>query len=988
MRILLIFAIFSTILFASVGSVTSLQGKANIIRDGKAIKIKNGDPLEDQDAIEALDDSIVTITFDDGSTITLGSKSKLDIQNYGFNGTTLGVTQGSFRAVTSKNFILKTATAQVTTASGAEFLGFDEKIIVLNGKTQVSSNGVVLDAVSGNFVKTSVIDSPVLGKATNLLVAEFTQYSGVVATLPNGGYADSSNSWGSWGKGSVKTSNANVLGGSHDSSSPNGGSTNKDNSSSGTTSGSSNGNSNSNASNNSNPSNSTSNTQNSTNSNSTASNSTSTSSSNSASSTTSSQVSSSSASNSRNTNTVSSTSGGTSSTSSTSSSTTSVGGGTSTTGGTTTTATSGATTTASPGVATAGTTSSSSSSVSGNGGGLATAGSSSSNMGSPVVSNSSTSSSVSSSTPAVSSPGSTPSSLAVTSPTTSGMSSGISAVSSPGSASSLVAVSSVTTGATTSVPSASLPSGATSGGFGSTTLATPSAISSITVTSSTASSATQTAIQTQVAQVQTVVAAAVQTQVTQTQQAQTQQALSVLTNIDNNKPRGRVIEPGTFTPDMNYLDKLKTLIRMEGGLKLSGSFTRNLEGGSKDYASAGYVDLIITLDSNDNFVVGGEYVLGRKDTVLVRNPITSGRITEPVNMIRGKKTGRIEVDITDPTTGVKFKMGGNMDPDLIDEGVIIADRGFMSVDMQNITKSIHVSTATAGKTNYSTSSELALRDKTDTLEAFVQMLIDNKFRPFNSYKYEGEMDLTGIVAPTDTVLRKNLSVEVIFGKTNATNLDDSNPATRDKYIKLTYDVSIQGADGTIRNYQDSVTELANDLITYKGFNLNTENGAKLSGGFIGNGRMIDGLKGELEIAGLGRAKFAEGNGVAQYVRGLMSGTNTTLKFASGLDNIKYNNTAVNDLGSSIKFDVNFGKDVANVQDGVLHLKFNGPASRDTKINFDGGLVTAKGFRSEIGTEYIQGNFVGNKNGIDSVKGDFLIKNSGTITGEFNAIKQP
>ncbi|WP_169777391.1 hypothetical protein [Campylobacter mucosalis] len=980
MRILLIFAIFSTILFASVGSVTSLQGKANIIRDGKAIKIKNGDPLEDQDAIEALDDSIVTITFDDGSTITLGSKSKLDIQNYGFNGITLGVTQGSFRAVTSKNFILKTTTAQVTTASGAEFVGFDEKLIVLNGKTQVSSNGVVLDAVSGNFVKTSAIDSPVLGKATNLLVAEFTQYSGIVATLPNGRYADSSNSWGSWGKGSVKTSNANVLGGSQDSSSPNGGSTNKDNSSSGTTSSSSNGNSNSNASNNSNSSNSASNTQNSTNSNNTASNSTSTSSSNSASSTTNSQVSSSSTSNSSNTNTVSSTGGGTSSTSGASSSTTA--------SGTTTTATSGATTTASPGVATAGTTSSSSSSVSGNGGGLATAGSSSSNMGSPVVSNSSTSSSVSSSTPAVSSPGSTPSSLAVTSPTTSGMSSGTSAVSSPGSASSLVAVSSVTTGATTSVPSASLSSSTTSGGFGSTTLATPSAISSTTVTSSTASSATQTAIQTQVAQVQTVVAAAVQTQVTQTQQAQTQQALSALTNIDNNKPRGRVIEPGTFTPDMNYLDKLKTLIRMEGGLKLSGSFTRNLEGGSKDYASAGYVDLIITLDSNDNFVVGGEYVLGRKDTVLVRNPITSGRITEPVNMIRGKKTGRIEVDITDPTTGVKFKMGGNMDPDLIDEGVIIADRGFMSVEMQNITKSIHVSTATAGKTNYNTSSELALRDKTDTLEAFVQMLIDNKFRPFNSYKYEGEMDLTGIVSPTDTVLRKNLSVEVIFGKTNATNLDDSNPATRDKYIKLTYDVSIQGADGTIRNYQDSVTELANDLITYKGFNLNTENGAKLSGGFIGNGRMIDGLKGELDIEGLGRAKFAEGNGVAQYVRGLMSGTNTTLKFASGLDNIKYNNTAVNDLGSSIKFDVNFGKDVAGIENGVLHLKFNGPTSRDTKINFDGGLVTAKGFRSEIGTEYIQGNFVGNKNGIDSVKGDFLIKNSGTITGEFNAIKQP
>ncbi len=77
--------IFSKFLFASIGTVTSLEGKATIQREGKNIIALAGIEIEKKDIVSTELNSKLKITLIDNTIITIGKESTLNIEEYIFD---------------------------------------------------------------------------------------------------------------------------------------------------------------------------------------------------------------------------------------------------------------------------------------------------------------------------------------------------------------------------------------------------------------------------------------------------------------------------------------------------------------------------------------------------------------------------------------------------------------------------------------------------------------------------------------------------------------------------------------------------------------------------------------------------------------------------------------------------------------------------------------------------------------------------------------
>ena len=82
MRFLLLFLLLELSLFASIGKISALNGKVVVDRQKQMLDTAIGFDLEEKDLVITDDKSKAQITLNDGTVLSLGKNSKLDINEY------------------------------------------------------------------------------------------------------------------------------------------------------------------------------------------------------------------------------------------------------------------------------------------------------------------------------------------------------------------------------------------------------------------------------------------------------------------------------------------------------------------------------------------------------------------------------------------------------------------------------------------------------------------------------------------------------------------------------------------------------------------------------------------------------------------------------------------------------------------------------------------------------------------------------------------
>ncbi|MCR8709770.1 FecR family protein [Aliarcobacter butzleri] len=164
LKIFTLLFLFASFLFANIGTVSLVEGKATILRNGQTLGANIGDKVENKDVISTQVNSKIKITFIDNTIVTIGKESSLNIEEYIFNTSTkeakteLNVLKGAFHTITGEigkvnpdKFKLKTKSASIG-IRGTEFYGDENRIVCTQGRIIVLSNSVSVDVPSGNYI--------------------------------------------------------------------------------------------------------------------------------------------------------------------------------------------------------------------------------------------------------------------------------------------------------------------------------------------------------------------------------------------------------------------------------------------------------------------------------------------------------------------------------------------------------------------------------------------------------------------------------------------------------------------------------------------------------------------------------------------------------------------------------------------------------------------------------------------------------------------
>lgn len=164
MKIFIIIIMLSNLLLASIGKITTIEGKVLIERNNTKIVGVLGYEIEEKDIISTQVNSKIKITFIDNTIVTIGKESSLNIEEYIFNTSTkeakteLNVLKGAFHTITGEigkvnpdKFKLKTKSASIG-IRGTEFYGDENRIVCTQGRIIVLSNSVSVDVPSGNYI--------------------------------------------------------------------------------------------------------------------------------------------------------------------------------------------------------------------------------------------------------------------------------------------------------------------------------------------------------------------------------------------------------------------------------------------------------------------------------------------------------------------------------------------------------------------------------------------------------------------------------------------------------------------------------------------------------------------------------------------------------------------------------------------------------------------------------------------------------------------
>src|SRR5574344_2961572 len=164
-KIIFMFLLFVSTLFANIGTITLLEGEAFVKRGEETLRLNISDQISNNDFIETKTNSKVKITFIDNTIITIGKESSLKIEDYFFDSnnknsakTELNVSKGAFHAITGQigkvnpeKFKLKTKNATIG-IRGTEFYGDENRIVCTQGRIIILSNGVSVDVPAGNYI--------------------------------------------------------------------------------------------------------------------------------------------------------------------------------------------------------------------------------------------------------------------------------------------------------------------------------------------------------------------------------------------------------------------------------------------------------------------------------------------------------------------------------------------------------------------------------------------------------------------------------------------------------------------------------------------------------------------------------------------------------------------------------------------------------------------------------------------------------------------
>ncbi|WP_193215683.1 FecR family protein [Aliarcobacter butzleri] len=164
LKVFTLVLLFASFLFANIGTVSLVEGKATILRNGQTLGANMGDKVENKDVISTQVNSKIKITFIDNTIVTIGKESSLNIEEYIFNTSTkeakteLNVLKGAFHTITGEigkvnpdKFKLKTKSASIG-IRGTEFYGDENRIVCTQGRIIVLSNSVSVDVPSGNYI--------------------------------------------------------------------------------------------------------------------------------------------------------------------------------------------------------------------------------------------------------------------------------------------------------------------------------------------------------------------------------------------------------------------------------------------------------------------------------------------------------------------------------------------------------------------------------------------------------------------------------------------------------------------------------------------------------------------------------------------------------------------------------------------------------------------------------------------------------------------
>jgi len=140
----------------SVGEVTKLRGQARVARGGGNVMLAEGTAIEEGDGVVTGPDARLKIQFKDGSVITLGENSKLNIETAKFEGNKRDIAatllDGVVRAAVAKagegsNFAVSSSLV-TSAARGTEWImsikDHTTSLLVLEGTVNAKGKGETL----------------------------------------------------------------------------------------------------------------------------------------------------------------------------------------------------------------------------------------------------------------------------------------------------------------------------------------------------------------------------------------------------------------------------------------------------------------------------------------------------------------------------------------------------------------------------------------------------------------------------------------------------------------------------------------------------------------------------------------------------------------------------------------------------------------------------------------------------------------------------
>lgn len=197
MLIRVIFTIMALASFqacASIGSVSAINGKAQILRDGHKLSVHLDSVIDKKDQIETADGAKVQIIFNDRTIVTVGENSIFSVPQYVYGDAKtsrveFNLTEGVFKSMTGEigkiakqRFLINTATSTIGirgTIYIVRVKGRETDLSTLEGATymRLKSNGRVYEAPAGKSLTynadTGVVTSSNLTSKT-VMIQKFT----------------------------------------------------------------------------------------------------------------------------------------------------------------------------------------------------------------------------------------------------------------------------------------------------------------------------------------------------------------------------------------------------------------------------------------------------------------------------------------------------------------------------------------------------------------------------------------------------------------------------------------------------------------------------------------------------------------------------------------------------------------------------------------------------------------------------------------------